>query len=206
VGYYRRVELSPISDWWHNQIDVHLRLKRGSWQGVARRLVHVAILLAMFLLSTHDQAVAQPSHRASCGSAVIAEYFSTGKVGRYGNSCYTDALRSLDPDARLYSGAVNAILAARFRASVVPYGGGANTGGSSSTEDDSTDSDAGSTNPARSASPGDVSTSGLGVGDTALARVIPYSSPYGFVIIAAGASAALIGLIALIIIGARRKR
>ena len=199
MDYYRSVELSPISDWWHNQIDVHLRLKRGSWQGVARRLVHVAILLAMFLLSTHDRAVAQPSHRASCGSAVIAEYFSTGKVGRYGNSCYTDALRSLDPDARLYSGAVNAILAARFRASVVPYGGGANTGGSSSTEDDST-------NPARSASPGDVSSSGLGVGDTALARVIPYSSPYGFVIIAAGASAALIGLIALIIIGARRKR
>ena len=49
---------------------------------------------------------------------MISQYFATGKVGAFSASCYSDALRHLDADARLYSGIEYAIRVARFQAAL----------------------------------------------------------------------------------------
>jgi hypothetical protein len=46
---------------------------------------------------------------------VIDQYFSTGKIQYHAQNCYSLALRQIDPDARMYSGIMAEIRAARAR-------------------------------------------------------------------------------------------
>lgn len=52
---------------------------------------------------------------ANCGKALINEYFFTGRLAYHTQECYASALKQLDPDARMYSGIMGAIRAARSR-------------------------------------------------------------------------------------------
>jgi hypothetical protein len=52
---------------------------------------------------------------SDCGKQVINEYFNTGHLGYHTQACYASALKQVDPDARMYSGIMGAIRAARAR-------------------------------------------------------------------------------------------
>ena len=52
---------------------------------------------------------------ANCGKTLINEYFYTGRLEYHTQECYASALKQLDPDARMYSGIMGAIRAARSR-------------------------------------------------------------------------------------------
>jgi hypothetical protein len=52
---------------------------------------------------------------ANCGKALINEYFFTGRLAYHTQECYASALKQIDPDARMYSGIMGAIRAARSR-------------------------------------------------------------------------------------------
>ena len=151
-----------------------------------------------------NYAYAGTPHRTGCGSRVIKEYFATGAVGEYSTGCYSEALRSLDADARLYSGAVNAILAARFRAS---------SGGSKSSS--SGDSGGDSTVGNAPVSGGGTETEGLVTGDSApqhassiaaenAAPTPLLSQSYAALALGAGMLAALAGIVATLIARSRR--
>ncbi len=51
----------------------------------------------------------------ACGEAVIDQYFNTGRIGYHSQACYASALKQVDPDAKMYSGIMGAIRAARAR-------------------------------------------------------------------------------------------
>lgn len=60
--------------------------------------------------------VAVPTAGAKdCGKQVINEYFNTGRLAYHAQECYASALKQVDPDARMYSGIMGAIRAARAR-------------------------------------------------------------------------------------------
>ena len=77
---------------------------------ITRRLA-VALALATVV------AIAAPAAGAKeCGAQIIDQYFNTGKLAEYhSQDCYASALRQVDPDARMYSGIMGAIRAARAR-------------------------------------------------------------------------------------------
>lgn len=52
---------------------------------------------------------------ANCGKSLINEYFFTGRLKYHTEECYASALKQIDPDARMYSGIMGAIRAARAR-------------------------------------------------------------------------------------------
>jgi hypothetical protein len=56
-----------------------------------------------------------PRADANCGKTVIDQYFSTGQIKYHPQDCYALALKQIDPDARMYSGIMAAIRAARAR-------------------------------------------------------------------------------------------
>ena len=60
-------------------------------------------------------AVTSSADAANCGAKLIDEYFNTGKLGYHSQDCYASALKQIDPDARMYSGILGAIRAARAR-------------------------------------------------------------------------------------------
>jgi hypothetical protein len=74
-----------------------------------RLLVLTALLFGTFLLAVPSAGA------ANCGKALINEYFFTGRLAYHTQECYGSALKQLDPDARMYSGIMGAIRAARSR-------------------------------------------------------------------------------------------
>ena len=60
-------------------------------------------------------AVAVPTASADCGQQVIDSYFNTGRIGYHAQDCYVQALGEVDADAKMYSGVMGAIRAARAR-------------------------------------------------------------------------------------------
>ena len=75
-----------------------------------RASVRIVIVAACLLLVGTAQASA-----ANCGAKLIDEYFNTGRIGYHPQDCYASALKQIDPDARMYSGIMGAIRAARAR-------------------------------------------------------------------------------------------
>ena len=74
-----------------------------------RLLVVAALMFGTFLFAV-------PSAGATnCGSKVIDEFFYTGRIAYHSQACYASALKQIDPDARMYSGVMGAIRAARAR-------------------------------------------------------------------------------------------
>ena len=74
-----------------------------------RSLVLAVVLLGVLL-------VAVPSAgAANCGKQLINEYFFSGHLKYHTQDCYASALKQVDPDARMYSGIMGAIRAARAR-------------------------------------------------------------------------------------------
>ncbi len=74
-----------------------------------RPLLATALLLGVLL-------VAVPSAgAANCGKQLINEYFFSGHLKYHTQECYASALKQVDPDARMYSGIMGAIRAARAR-------------------------------------------------------------------------------------------
>ncbi|MEI6688002.1 MAG: hypothetical protein WCN97_01430 [Thermoleophilia bacterium] len=74
-----------------------------------RRLAIVAVLLAALL------AAVPSAGAANCGKQLINEYFFSGHLKYHTQACYASALKQVDPDARMYSGIMGAIRAARAR-------------------------------------------------------------------------------------------
>lgn len=60
-------------------------------------------------------AVAPADAAKNCGKQVIDEYFFSGRIKYHPQECYASALKQIDPDARMYSGIMGAIRAARAR-------------------------------------------------------------------------------------------
>lgn len=74
-----------------------------------RLLVLTALMFGTFLLAVPSAGA------ANCGKALINEYFFTGRLAYHTQECYASALKQIDPDARMYSGIMGAIRAARSR-------------------------------------------------------------------------------------------
>ncbi len=75
-------------------------------------------LLIVALCLTAPLAVTAPPASAStktCGKQIIDEYFFSGRIKYHTQDCYASALKQLDPDAKMYSGIMGAIRAARAR-------------------------------------------------------------------------------------------
>lgn len=51
----------------------------------------------------------------NCGKQIIDEYFFSGRIKYHTQDCYALALKQVDPDAKMYSGIMGAIRAARAR-------------------------------------------------------------------------------------------
>ncbi len=84
------------------------------WAVVARfsPIIRFALLVALVAAYLAPVANASP---ANCGKAIINEYFYTGRIAYHTQNCYASALKQLDPDAKMYSGIMGAIRAARAR-------------------------------------------------------------------------------------------
>ena len=74
-----------------------------------RLLVLTALMFGTFLLAVPSAGA------ANCGKALINEYFFTGRLAYHTQECYASSLKQIDPDARMYSGIMGAIRAARSR-------------------------------------------------------------------------------------------
>ena len=74
-----------------------------------RLLVLTALMFGTFLLAVPSAGA------ANCGKSLINEYFFTGRLKYHTEECYASALKQIDPDARMYSGIMGAIRAARAR-------------------------------------------------------------------------------------------
>ncbi len=83
----------------------------GMGESTIRGRLLVALLVAAVVV------IAAPAAGAKeCGAQIIDQYFNTGKLAEYhSQDCYASALRQVDPDARMYSGIMGAIRAARAR-------------------------------------------------------------------------------------------
>jgi hypothetical protein len=75
------------------------------------------LAIALVVASTLGAVLADPPDAAAkdCGKTVINQYFNTGRIGYHPQACYASALKQIDPDARMYSGIMGAIRAARAR-------------------------------------------------------------------------------------------
>ncbi len=73
------------------------------------RLIALSLLLGALLL------VVPSAGAANCGKQLINEYFFSGHLKYHTQECYASALKQVDPDARMYSGIMGAIRAARAR-------------------------------------------------------------------------------------------
>lgn len=73
----------------------------------SRLLLPILVIVAL--------AIGAPTAAADCGKTVIDQYFSTGIIKYHPQKCYDSALKQIDPDARMYSGIMAAIRAARAR-------------------------------------------------------------------------------------------
>ena len=74
-----------------------------------RSLVLAVVLLGALLLAVPSAGA------ANCGKQLINEYFFSGHLKYHTQDCYASALKQVDPDARMYSGIMSAIRAARAR-------------------------------------------------------------------------------------------
>ncbi len=74
-----------------------------------RLLVLTALMFGTFLLAVPSASA------ANCGKALVNEYFFSGRLKYHTQECYASALKQVDPDARMYSGIMGAIRAARAR-------------------------------------------------------------------------------------------
>jgi hypothetical protein len=72
-------------------------------------------LLVVGVFAVASQSTTPEAAAANCGKQVINAYFNTGKLGYHTQDCYASALKQVDPDARMYSGIMSAIRAARAR-------------------------------------------------------------------------------------------
>ena len=72
-------------------------------------------LLVVGVFAVASQSTTPEAAAADCGKQVINTYFNTGKLGYHTQQCYASALKQVDPDARMYSGIMSAIRAARAR-------------------------------------------------------------------------------------------
>ena len=83
---------------------------------VRARLLPLTVLLAAALACGGLVLTnAPPAAAANCGKQVINEYFFSGRLKYHTQDCYASALKQVDPDARMYSGIMSAIRAARAR-------------------------------------------------------------------------------------------
>ena len=99
-------------------------------------LLALALALAILAPVTADPPTAE-AKKKNCGDAVINEYFFSGRIKYHPQECYALALKQVDPDAKMYSGIMGAIRAARARdkakdeAAAQPADDGGGTSGSS---------------------------------------------------------------------------
>ena len=81
----------------------------------ARLLPLTVLLVAALACGGLLLTTAPPAAAANCGKQVINEYFFSGRLKYHTQDCYASALKQVDPDARMYSGIMSAIRAARAR-------------------------------------------------------------------------------------------
>lgn len=99
-------------------------------------LLALALALAVLAPIATDPPTAEAAKKRNCGDAVINEYFFSGRIKYHPQECYALALKQVDPDAKMYSGIMGAIRAARARdkakdeAASQPADGGASSGSS----------------------------------------------------------------------------
>jgi hypothetical protein len=82
---------------------------------VSRRVLLLLTLLVATMVCGTALGTAPPAQAANCGKQVIDEYFFSGRLKYHTQECYASALKQVDPDARMYSGIMGAIRAARAR-------------------------------------------------------------------------------------------
>ena len=87
----------------------------GTVSARARLLPLTVLLAAALACGGLVLTNAPPAAAANCGKQVINEYFFSGRLKYHTQDCYASALKQVDPDARMYSGIMSAIRAARAR-------------------------------------------------------------------------------------------
>ena len=90
------------------------RARLVAWAPVHRRPAF-RTLLALAAVALSLLAVVPGAGAKNCGKEIIDEYFFTGRLKYHSQECYASALKQVDPDARMYSGILGAIRAARAR-------------------------------------------------------------------------------------------
>ena len=90
------------------------RARLVAWAPVHRRPA-LRTLLALAAVALSLLAVVPGAGAKNCGKEIIDEYFFTGRLKYHTQECYASALKQVDPDARMYSGILGAIRAARAR-------------------------------------------------------------------------------------------
>lgn len=103
-------------------------------------LLALALVLAALAAGIADPSAAQAAKAKNCGTKIIDEYFFSGRIKYHPQDCYALALKQVDPDAKMYSGIMGAIRAARARdkakdeAAAQPADDGSSAGSSGSFE------------------------------------------------------------------------
>lgn len=83
---------------------------------VLRIRLLVLVTCALAVAGVGLTAGTEPAAAAkNCGKQVIDEYFKSWRIKYHPQECYASALKQVDPDARMYSGIMAAIRAARAR-------------------------------------------------------------------------------------------
>lgn len=85
------------------------------WDVVSPRRTSICLLVLTALMFGTFLLAVPTAGAANCGKSLINEYFYTGRLKYHTQECYASALTQLDPDARMYSGIMGAIRAARSR-------------------------------------------------------------------------------------------
>lgn len=85
------------------------------WDAVPLRVVSLRHLAVAVVLLGALLAAVPSAGAANCGKQLINEYFFSGHLKYHTQECYASALKQVDPDARMYSGIMGAIRAARAR-------------------------------------------------------------------------------------------
>jgi len=75
----------------------------------------VVALIALSMVVAHPALGAEGKSTWNCGKTVINQYFNTGRISYHPQKCYAAAIKQIDPDAKMYSGIMSAIRAARAR-------------------------------------------------------------------------------------------
>ncbi len=81
------------------------------------RLALACLIVAIGLVALHaaHPPTAEAAKKKNCGKQIIDEYFFSGRIKYHPQDCYALALKQVDPDAKMYSGIMGAIRAARAR-------------------------------------------------------------------------------------------